>query len=292
MKKIVIFFKLFGETTISLLRVLKNKSYLVKNKIPKNYGDKIFILGNGPSLNENLSNDIELLKNNDTFCVNSFCFTDYFNAIKPKYYIFLDPRYFIKKNTDEKFLKLQEDVIESLIKNVTWNMKIFIPKQTDMKNQWSELQKQNHNIEIIYFNTNPAYGFTSIKHFLFKRNLAMPRGQNVLIGAIYLSINMAYKNIYLLGADHSWIKDLRVNSKNQLLLVDKHFYSEENRLFYKDTASTELWKMHEILKIWAITFQMYRELELYARKSRVDVINLTKESYIDSFRKEDIKCLI
>lgn len=291
MRKFVVFLKLLIETIISLLYVFRHKSYLIKNKIPKMYNEKIFILGNGPSLKENLANDMELLKENDIFCVNTFCLSSYFIDIKPRFYIFLDPAYFIKLGTAEKFIKLQESIIESLFQNVEWNMEIFIPNITDMKQQWYELHKKNPKLKIIYFNNNPAEGFILVKHFLFKRNLALPKPQNVLVGAIYLSINMQYKNVYLLGADHSWTEDLRVNDNNQLYLVDKHFDSEEKKLFYKGVKSKELWKMHEILGAWSIVFKSYNELELYARKSKVNIINLTKESYIDSFKRGRIECI-
>ena len=51
----------------------------------------------------------------------------------------------------------------------------------------------------------------------------MPFSQNVLVAAIYISLNLGYKNIYLLGADHSWAHDVSVNDDNQLCLNDRHF---------------------------------------------------------------------
>lgn len=289
MKKIIFFSRKMIETIFSLLKVLKHRSFLRRSYLPKINNNKIFILGNGPSLSDNLKDNIDLLKNNNTFCVNDFCLSEYFAIIKPQYYIFLDPAYFIRDNTVELYIQLQESIIEKLSKNVSWNIKIFIPNKTDMKQQWNYMQKNNSNLSIIYFNNNSAHGFDFVCHYLFEKNFAMPEAQNVIIGAIYLSINMGYKNIYLLGVDHSWTEELRVNSKNQLYIMDKHFNSCKEKLFYKSISSEEIWMMHEILKIWSYTFQSYHVLEFYSKKKNSFIYNLVKNSYIDAFQKIGIE---
>ena len=54
--------------------------------------------------------------------------------------------------------------------------------------------------------------------WLHKRGWVSPNGSNVSIGAIYSAILNGYKEINLLGLEHSWMKDIRVNDKNEVVL--------------------------------------------------------------------------
>ncbi|MCK5537376.1 MAG: hypothetical protein KAI79_11150 [Bacteroidales bacterium] len=245
----------------------------------------IIILGNGPSLKENLENDINILKKIDTFAVNKFCLTPEFHLLKPKYYLLIDPAFYIKNNTSLKFLDLQKNILASFIKVIDWDMTLFIPIRTDMKDSWDNLISHNKHISISYVNSNAATGFKSITFALYKYNLAMPVTQNVLVGAIFLSLNMGYKKIYLLGAEHSWSADLRVNNENKLCIRNKHYYGEEDTLFYKGLEQKETWKMHEVLSAWSKTFKSYFLLQDYAKQVNANIYNLTTDSYIDAFPK-------
>jgi len=276
---------LFLQTSIALLRVLKYRAFLNKTAIPVASDKDIFILGNGPSLKNNLKNNLDILKRKNTFCLNDFCMSDSFNSIKPNYYILLDPVYFRQKNISLTFLALQKNIFNALLEKVSWKMILFIPIITDMHDHWNTLSQQNKNIDIRFINTCSAKGFNKIIFYLYEKNYSMPASQNVLLGAIFLSLNMGYEKIYLLGADHSWTKDLCVNDKNQLYIIDKHFYGEKQTLFYKGNKSKEIWKMHEILSAWSRTFEGYFQLEEYSKYINKRIYNLTPNSYIDAFEK-------
>ncbi len=287
MNKLVNFVKLLLQSCKSIIKLFIYKSFFSEIKSEKVLDDKVFILGNGPSLKENLINDMELLKKSDTFCVNTFCFSEQFCEIKPKYYIFLDPAYFME-DVASKFKKMQKEIIEVFKTLVTWDLILFIPKKTDMKDDWGILETENKNIKIVYFNNNAANGFDKIIFCLFNKNLAMPEPQNVLIGAIFLSINLGYKNIYLLGSDHSWTEDLRVNDENQLYIIDKHFNSIEEKLFYKYNGK-DIWSMGDLLYALSKTFKAYYVLQKYARYKKVKILNLTSKSFIDAFDRNFFK---
>ena len=285
MNRIKYFLKNIFLTIISILRFVRYGSLKHVNIFQASKMQDIIILGNGPSLKENLENDMNILKKTDTFAVNKFCLTPEFHVLKPKYYLLIDPAFYIKNNTSLKFLELQKSIFDSFIKEIDWDMTLFIPVRTDMKDNWNNLKSYNKHITIRYINNNVATGFKSITFLLYKYNVAMPMTQNVLVGAIFLSLNMNYKNIYLLGAEHSWTEDLRVNNKNQLYIQNKHYYGEEETIFYKGIEQKEIWRMHEILLAWSKTFMSYFVLHDYAKKVNAKIYNLTTGSYIDAFPK-------
>ncbi len=291
MNKLRKILKNIEKTLFSFYRVLKNGTFVTNTSIPIALDKEVFILGNGPSLKEMLDDHLELLKTKKTFCVNNFCMSEYFTLIKPEYYILLDSAFFMIKNTSSRFLVLQENIFTALEKNVTWPMTLFIPAHTDMYKQWDSLRKKNENININFINTNLANGFEKISFFLYKNNYAMPVAQNVLIAAIFFSLNMGYKNIYLLGADHSWCQDLCVNDQNQLCILDKHFNGLEKKIFFKGHTSDEVWNMKDILMAWSKTFEGYMILEKYSRYLNKNIYNITQNSYIDAFIRVKIEDL-
>ncbi len=285
MKTIKYFIQNSFLTIISILKFVRYGSLKHGNIFPATKMQDIIILGNGPSLKENLENDINILKKTDTFAVNKFCLTSEFYLLKPKYYLLIDPAFYIKKDTSLKFLDLQKNIFNSFIKEIDWDMTLFIPVLTDMKDVWDSLLSQNKHITIRYINSNDAMGFRSITFALYKYNFAMPVPQNVLVGAIFISLNMGYKNIYLLGAEHSWSETLRVNNQNQLFIRQKHYYGEEDTLYYKGIEQKEIWKMHEVLRALSKTFRSYFVLHEYSKEINANIYNLTPYSYIDAFPK-------
>lgn len=285
MRTIKYFIKNSFLTITSILKFLRYGSLKHSKSLSLTETQDIIILGNGPSLKGNLEKDMNILKKTNTFAVNKFCLTPEFHLLKPKYYLLIDPAFYIKKNTSLKFLELQKNIFDAFIKVKDWDLTLFIPVRTDMQDNWNSLIMNNKHITIRYINSNDANGFKSIIFTLYKYNFAMPMTQNVLVGAIFLSLNMGYKNIYLLGAEHSWTEHLRVNNKNQLFICNKHYYGEENTIFYKGIEQQEIWKMHEILLAWSKTFMSYFVLRDYAKKVNANIYNLTTDSYIDAFPK-------
>jgi len=242
-----------------------------------------FILGNGPSLTADLEYNTENMMNKNVFVVNDFVLTDLFEIIKPSYYVFSDPSYW-SKNTYDKMKKVRNEVYESINKKVNWPLCILIPYEAYKTKIFQDNFERNLNIKIVYYNTVFTDGGNFFIHFLFTHNLAIPRIQNVLVAAIFNSLNLGFKNVYILGADHSWTKDIIVNSKNEVCLSVKHFYIQES-------DSPDVWlkfngepyKMHEVLQDLSKMFKGYYDLKLYSRYLNTNIFNLTTNSFIDAF---------
>ena len=57
----------------------------------------------------------------------------------------------------------------------------------------------------------------TLLHFFFSKGLAMPRPHNVLIPSIMNLAYLGYKELYIVGADHSWLSEITVNENNEAL---------------------------------------------------------------------------
>lgn len=248
--------------------------------------DDIFILTTGPSLISPLEIYSKNIKKRDVLAVNDFCLSPNFEIIQPTYYFLADAAYLADKQLSPKFVILQENIMVALLQKVSWKLTIFIPNNSQNKNKWEELSQQNHYIQIVFINTNTIEGFAPLIHYLFRKNLGMPRVQNVLIGAIFISLNMRYTNIYLLGADHSLHQGLVVDENSNLCIQTKHFDKiGDKQLYYKDYTGTEIFKIHEFFLSWSRTFDGYHVLKRYASALKANIYNTTEESFIDAFPK-------
>jgi len=143
---------------------------------------------------------------------------------------------------------------------------------------------QNKHIGVRFFNqTAVPCRIKALLFWLYRHEMAIPRCQNVLIPSIYLTILSGYERVAIVGADHSWHRDILVRD-GVVMLRDPHFYDDDDELrpFYKN--ATETFTMAEIFQIWAKVFTQYDQLSAFARALRVDVVNSSSISYIDSFK--------
>lgn len=250
-------------------------SYISFNSRSKN----IIILANGPSLKQELSSKTINFQESEIFVLNDFARFSIFKEIKPRYYILADPFYF------SNFDNVRNVGIQGAFNSIDWEMTLFIPFRDAKK---IKPRISNSNINLVFYHSEPYDGWKLIRHFLYKNNLSMPRIQNVLIPAIFISINMGFKKISLYGVDHSWTEELRVNSKNEVCFLYEHFFDNkkpELKPWHKGVG-LPIYRMHEILRDLAWMFDGYHNLREYADIRGCRVVNKTSHSYIDAFERE------
>ena len=145
------------------------------------------------------------------------------------------------------------------------------------------------NISIVYFNKTPVEGLQSFRNILFKLNLGLPRPYNVLIPSLIKALNLGYKELYVIGADHSWLEELRVNDKNEALLNQKHFYDYQTSKFEPMYHAKRGGKrVHEILYKLMKAFEGYFYIREYAESLGSQIYNATPNSYIDAFERRSL----
>lgn len=242
--------------------------------------EELVILGNGPSLNDTMTNNKEFLLARHLLAVNFAANTPIFTELKPKFYMLTDPVFFNRMELDNV-----QQLWRNFAETVDWEMTLFIPTKAKKKGDWFNNVIKNKNITICTYNMTPVEGVQWFENMAYNHHWGMPRPRNVLIPSIMQGIAMRYKTIYLAGADHSWLKTLSVDDDNRVVSIQPHFYkeakSEEERI-KKDYMNIPL---HQVLESMYIAFRTYHVIRRYADYRGVKVLNITPNSFVDAFAR-------
>lgn len=244
----------------------------------KNKTTDLFILGNGKSLNKEFQTLQGQFK--DYMVVNRYVLSDTYKTFRPAHYVIIDPHFFY---TDEGI-----SILKKIKDDTSWALNLYIPS-------WKKIQKQVENlflndtyISVIPLNMMAFEGFDKFKTILYRYNLSCPKATNVLVAAIYIGICLRYKSIKLYGVEHSWTKLLSINENNEVCLENPHFFDKgsiSKKTWYQ--LFNQKFKLYEVLEMYASMFKSYIELNEFAKKEKVQIINMTKDSFIDAFRRGD-----
>lgn len=249
--------------------------------IPKADGCRVVILGNGPSLSKNLENDLEALQSATCLAVNFFANSPWFYLVKPRYYVLADPHFFANAATDQNVGALIEN-----LQKTDWPMTLFIPASA--RNTARRIFR-DHPIAIATFNFVRADGFHWLENLLWQHSAGMPRPRNVLIPSLMLAINMGYRQIILLGADHSWLSTLSVTDDNRVVSVQPHFYKADDREEKRISAVYDKLRLDQVLESMTIAFKAYHSVNRFAIQHGVSIINCTPGSMIDAFKRGNLQ---
>lgn len=274
---------------LSSLKIILYSKWRLERPKSNNLNKKAIILANGPSLKSFIDNKKKFFFGYDLCGVNFFWKSDFFTVLKPKHYVIASTNFWaqgmIDKNDKERkitFVKLAE--------KVSWPMNLYVPYFAQKHKRWQESIALNSNIKIYFFNLVPLEGPSCFINWAMKRGLAMPRPHNVLIPAIKITIDLLYSEVYIAGADHSWLKEIFVTEDNNAYLTQKHFYDENEakpEVMYSG-PTTKKRKLHEMLMKFVYAFSSYHTLNEYAKSRDVKIYNTTEGSYIDAFERKQI----
>lgn len=243
-----------------------------------------FVLGNGPSLIEQLKKLDTFTNKGNLFVVNNFVLTEYYKKLKPKYYVFADPCYWDDKMHLDDYLNSQE-TLYMVAKETDWEINIIAPNDAEFR--FKEIFSENKNIKLYFINSYPvAPSIRKISYYLYSKFYSCPHYQNVLVLTTFLAINIGFKEINLLGAEHSWTENIRVNYNNEVCLEDKHFYDLQPKLSPWIKVDGTIYKMGEILSDLSKMFQGYYYVNEYAKFKNAVIYNCTPNSYIDAFKRK------
>ena len=270
----------FGFLTFILKLILKGS---IKNNLKNKNNGTVAVLANGPSLKLELpkfTTDKEF-EDIDFIVLNFFAFEKIFFEIKPKHYCFADPMFFQDSNRKADVIK----IFNILENQVDWDLRIYIPSSLYLNFVGFSKFKNSHliivkNNELIYS------GFESYRYFFYKKGLAMPRVQTVANLAIFIALNSGYLNVRLYGVDHTFFDNLKIDSDNKLCSAETHFYDNNRELILKPLLrndNDEIWKISDYLEALTHMFKSHDELSAYAKYLKVNVLNYTACSMIDSY---------
>lgn len=256
----------------------KNKALFNSKK-----GGTCFILGNGPSIN---NQNLTLLADKETFVMNNFWRHPQYKVIRPKYLVAGDLSSYIQNlrpveawganyiagvdlpdsNTIISQVPETKLILNSVANNFVERNKLFL------KNRVYYVLEQGHMDDGLHFNIDLAK--------------PIPFPKNSVILAMISALYIGFETIYLLGCDH----DFLAYPAKEAPVGFKRFYEPNvNPSAYKESASYE-----EMVESGLRLFRNYRLLKektatLYPK---VKIYNATPNSFLDVFPRvnfEDIK---
>lgn len=240
------------------------------------------ILGNGPSLSDDLREHVESLVGLDLYCVGRFAESAEYCDLKPKHYVFADPMWWLP-DAPAVTKKLRDGLFAAIAVKTRWPMHILAPVQAEALIR-STFQGSPFIVPV-FFNLTPVTSSLWIAKHIYARNLGMPPVQNVLVACIFLALRMGHKNIVLLGADHSWHETLALDERNRVCLQDRHFYDKEVSLkpFTMDGSPDNIFTMDRLFFALGRMFEGYWSLARYAQTQAATIQNASSTTYIDAF---------
>ena len=169
----------FFQTIITFGKIVLRSNYFIS--LDKSTDQSIIVLGNGPSLRNDIQNNREFFERSSLAVVNHFCHSEFFFQLKPKSYFLLDPAFFDHSN----ILESVEKTSQILINEVDWNIDFYVPFRSRNSTFVQALKKKNQ-FKVHFVNYVPAKGgFQWFNHLLFDLNLAMPQCQNVIVYTLF-----------------------------------------------------------------------------------------------------------
>ena len=244
----------------------------------------MLILGNGPSLAEDLPRLIERREHEtkDVMAVNFFALDERFETVRPAYYVLSDPMFFRDSACRDRVAELYRVLDEK----VTWPMNLYVqyynPERFDYRTALP-----NPNIRIVRFHTQLYRGFRGVEFWLFRRGLGSANFGTVVQVCEYVALLLEYKTLELYGVDHTLLDGLCVDEENRLCRADGHYYdavpATPKPIFQK--VPPRPYTMSVYLAEVAELFRGHEVLRDYAASLGARIINRTRGSMIDAYER-------
>ncbi|MDI1304838.1 MAG: DUF115 domain-containing protein [bacterium] len=236
------------------------KKLVGKNSAFKNVhaGERCFILGTGPSLNDLNGYQIEKLRSEIVFGVNSLYKSSVTSDLNPKYYTLIDNVYW----------ETLSSVFQEIGDRYKLNPPIFLTDPRARK-LISELQLKQQTI-YIQAKKYPTYKMSSeITENIFG-------AMNVISYSILVAIYMGFHEIYLLGCDYNAFCGLGSG----------HCYDD------KEEMKSVSYDLAFYLKYYHLTTEFHYLIAKLAAEKGVKIINLTKVSLLDAYPRHDASVVL
>lgn len=244
----------------------KYRNVLTKNSVFKNKhkGERCFILGNGPSLNNiNFSE----LSTEYIFTVNQLFKNPKFEELHTNYHIWSDPIFFDLFNEE----RMSKEYVNEFYKVNTFDNKpiCFMPMQARKYIERFSIDKE---LNVNYIHTCLTF-FDGIKRCGDFAKL-VPSFSTVVINAIQLAIYMGFKEIYLLGCDCTGI--VAKIEKEQGKTVNSYAYMMSER----DVKLVDT-DFEKAFKSWMKIFHQYKWVSRICNSQNIKLVNCTENSILN-----------
>jgi hypothetical protein len=275
-----------------MVRLVQNREQLFKQKLPKetlevlnrnekfrdiHRGQRCFIVGTGPSIN---SQDLSPLKDEIVFSLSRFYYHSLYETIRPRYQVFsgmtLHPFLFEKDGLPcdiykEAELKIISEIIFTCIGD----------KQFIQENNF--FQKQ----QIFYVAPDPDSGMKDIHVKGLDLTKSIFGFYLIPELAIQIAIFMGFREIYLLGLDHTWLYEV-LHGRD----FDHQFYDLKTGVLGKDNnrefiskKQDEYASFHQLISLYYHFYEDYSALKKYGENKNIKIYNATRGGMLDIFER-------
>jgi len=232
----------------------ESKNLVRRNMAFKNINDgkRCFILGTGPSLRTLTESQVDKLKSEVLFGVNSFYKSNFASLLTPKYYTLIDNLYW--EGLSGTFAEVVEKYSD--------NPPVFITDPR-AKGIVSGLSLDKDSIYIY----SKKYPVKEMSSEIAKNVYA---AMNCISYSILVAIYMGFKEVYLLGCDYNAFCSAGAG----------HCYDD------KDEIKENPYNLAFYLKFYWITTEFHYLIAKLANKEGVRVVNLTPGSLLDAYPRK------
>lgn len=251
-----------------------DKLSLLKNK---HKGERCFILASGPSISQH---DLTILENEHCIAVSQFFLHPQIENIRPEYHCFAPQhapfddetnkiifdnykkRYTFPVKTFIGSSKYQYSYYNFLKKNPGYNIDSYFIDYTDAK----DIDENNYNSEEKWDPTKQPFTV-----------------RTVIYEAIMMADYMGFNEIYLLGVDHDYLKDIDRTTNH-------HFYNDSQS--FSDHDHLKAITLEDWFLIYHLRWKHYRLIQKHLNAKDVKIYNATPNSMVDVFPRISLESVI
>jgi hypothetical protein len=276
--------KLYLRFNVILMRLISVVSDIIKVVLFSRFGlnskhssksNNIYILANGPGTDSFLKNTPIDFGSSSVMCMNFALLDVQILKLRPDSYVVADPNVFGRDDildiVYDKYL-----VLVSILNELDWELSLYVPY--DFRSGRFVRDVHNEKIKIHWFNRTTLESLGWPLLFLYRLGLGLPKAESVIIAALGLAILNRPETVKLVGVEHDWIHNLRVNENNEVHYLLKHFYKEDKEYKSDLTVSGFMLSQHRL-------FRSHETIRYLAEKQDVKVINMTRTSLIDCYER-------
>ncbi len=259
--------KLYGYCAWLKFLMYEKKWILDKNAVFENTGrgKRAFLIATGPSLK---MDDLSVLSGEDCFGISNFFLHKHIQNIKPKFHFFVPYHEPINLESYIEWLEKADKILPP-------ETNIMMGHATcDLVGKYRLFQKRK--VFYLYLSGFPAPRKVDIT----KPVLAPQTGP---LMALPVLLYMGYSEIYLLGCDHTEMRDYKKTVNN--------FYDPSTDIRKTTSDAYDVWYggIIDNLCNTANIFRQYMYFKKILRNRDVKIVNLSQDSWLDIFEMSTLK---
>lgn len=252
--------------------------------IPSMSNREINVIVNGPSSESimKLLGTDEIFTNKPSMVVNFFAYNKEYEILKPEYYCFADPIFFMDIDNRSKKVK---GLFENINVKTKWPLTIFIPYKYGSRKFLEYSKLNNRNINIIEISTIGYKGFEQFRYWSYKKGYCAPEPYTVAIMALYTCIQYGFKFTNIYGLDNNYYKSLELDYDCNVCDRLQHNGEPDEIRKIKNVDGSRM-SLCDYLTGICLHLRNHEYVEKYARYRNSIIVNHSAITMVDAYRRK------